>query len=179
MKGQVMHRRSRGLALVTVVAALTAAACGSSAKTGGSGPSGAATGSAGTRTAIKVGVLTDVTGLAASGEAHIEDGIKAGIEVAKKAGYDITYVVADSATSPTTVLAAAKKLVTQDHVQAVIGASALLFGAAPYLTQQGIPVVGFPQDGPEWLTSENMFSNVGMLDTTKVATTYGKFFKAQ
>ena len=96
---------------------------------------------------------------------------------AEKQGYKIKYVMADSQTNPTAVQAAAKKLVTQDHVDVVLAASALFFGAAPYLTATGVPVVGFAQDGPEWLTSKNMFPNSGKTDTTKVATTYGKLAK--
>ena len=178
-----MVRTTSKVIAASAVIAIAAAACGSSKtsppKTGtnSNAPSGATSSGGGGGKSLKIGVLTDVTGLAASGEAHITDGIKAGIAAAKDAGYDITYVVGDSATSPTSVLDAAKKLVTQDHVQVVIGSSAVLFGASTYLTQQNIPVVGFPQDGPEWLASKNMFSNVGLLDTTKVTTTGGQFFK--
>ena len=182
-----MVRTTSKVLAASAVIAMAAAACGSSSKGGGTttpstgattgAATGAASGSAGGKS-IKVGVITDVTGLAASGEAHIEDGLKAGVAAAKDAGYNITYVIGDSKTSPTDVLAAAKKLVTQDKVDVILGSSAVLFGATTYLTQQGIPVVGFPQDGPEWLKSPNMFSNVGLLDTTKVTTTFGKFFKS-
>ena len=122
-------------------------------------------------------MITDVSGPAASGEAHIEDGLKAGVYAAAQQGYKIKYVIADSQTNPAAVQAAARKLVTQDHADVVLGASAVFFGAAPYLTAQGVPVVGFAEDGPEWLTSKNMFSNGGKIDTSKVTTTYGLLAK--
>ena len=37
--------------------------------------------------------------------------------------------------------------------------------------------IAAPEDGPEWLTSKNMFPVYGYLDTTKVSTVYGQFFK--
>jgi len=183
-----MLRTTSKLIAASAVVALAAVACGSSKSAtpptgttssapGTSAASGSTSGGDCGGKAVKVGVITDVTGLAASGEAHIEDGLKAGVAAAKDQGCDISYVIGDSKTSPTDVLAAAKKLVTQDKVDVILGSSAVLFGAATYLSQQNIPVVGFPQDGPEWLKAPNMFSNVGLLDTTKVSTTFGKFFK--
>jgi ABC-type branched-subunit amino acid transport system substrate-binding protein len=68
-------------------------------------------------------------------------------------------------------------LVQQEHVTAVIAHSALFFAAAPYLTKQGIPVIGVAEDGPEWTTSQNMFAVYGALHTEKVTATGGKLFK--
>jgi branched-chain amino acid transport system substrate-binding protein len=135
----------------------------------------------GTSAPITVGVLTDVTGAAASEFGSAIKGVEAGIGVAATEGYHIKYVVADSQTSPTAVLAGAQQLVQQDHVLAVLGLSALTFEAAPFLTSNHIPVVGAAFDGPEWIkpTSTNMFSVIGNLDFTKVYTTEGKFLKSQ
>jgi hypothetical protein len=83
----------------------------------------------------------------------------------------VRYVVADTETSPGGALTAAKKLVQEDHMFAVVANSVLTFAAANFLTSQGIPVLGSAQDGPEWVTSRNMFSVFGRADTTKVATT--------
>jgi branched-chain amino acid transport system substrate-binding protein len=47
------------------------------------------------------------------------------------------------------------------------------------LTQQHIPVVGVAEDGPEWITSPNMFSVFGPLDLSKVASTTGEVFKKE
>jgi branched-chain amino acid transport system substrate-binding protein len=125
---------------------------------------------------ITIGVLTDLTGLAASTEASIPAGIKAGVGVAQAEGYNIKYVVADAATSPTGALTAAQKLVDEDHVFGVIALSALTFAAANFLTSHGVPVVGAAIDGPEWVTAKNMFSIDGTEDFTKAYDQAGKFF---
>jgi ABC-type branched-subunit amino acid transport system substrate-binding protein len=104
--------------------------------------------------------------------------VEAGIVRAAREGYHIKFVVGDSGTSPSTVLSAAKKLVEVNHVAAVLSVSAVLaFGAAQFLTQQGVPVVGAAEDGPEWLTSKNMFGVYGALDPTKVPAFEGQLFK--
>ncbi|MBL7487239.1 ABC transporter substrate-binding protein [Frankia sp. AgB1.9] len=161
------------LALVAAVL-IIATGCRSTASTGKA--NGGAT--SGTRT-YTIGVLTDSTGPAASGNKTSVDGVKAGTVLASRDGYTIKYVVGDTMTSPATALSAAQKLVTQDHVFAVIAYSALTFAASSYLTAHGVPVVGGAIDGPEWITSKNMFSVFGALHTTNVATTMGKFFKMQ
>jgi ABC-type branched-subunit amino acid transport system substrate-binding protein len=139
-------------------------------------PGSAAPGSKGTYT---VGLYTDQTGPAASGNKTSDKGVEAGIAWAATQGYTIKYVTADTASSPTGALSAAKKLVEQDHVDAVLSVSSLMLLASNYLTSQGVPVIGAAEDGPEWITSKNMFSVFGPTDTTKVATTFGDFFKAQ
>jgi ABC-type branched-subunit amino acid transport system substrate-binding protein len=118
-----------------------------------------------------------LTGLAASGNKTAGDGVKAGVLAAKAAGYDLTYVTADTTSSPAGALAAAQKLVQQDHVDVVIANSALTFAAAQFLGQKGIPVIGLPQDGPEWQTAKNMFPVTGAIHTDKVVTTFGQIFK--
>ncbi len=171
--------------VVTTTALLAVAACGSSSG-GGSSPSGGPTGSAGASggtggggKTITVGLLTDVTGPAASGNKTSVDGVKAGVVYASRNGYTVKYIVGDTATNPATTLSIAQKFVTRDHVDAVLSVSSLTFAAAPYLTARGVPVIGAGQDGPEWLTAKNMFSVFGALNTTKVAATQGEFFKAQ
>jgi branched-chain amino acid transport system substrate-binding protein len=122
-------------------------------------------------------VLTDVTGLAASGNKTSVQGVQAGVVLASRNGYTIKYVVGDTTTSPAGALSAAQKMVEQDHVLAVIAVSALAFGAANYLTSQGVPVLGIAEDGPEWITATNMFSVTGALHSNLVATTQGQFLK--
>lgn len=126
-----------------------------------------------------MGILTDVTGLASSGNKTSVQGVQAGTVLAKRNGYTIKYVVADTTTNPASVLPAAQKLVQQDHVFAVIAVSALTFSAAPFLTSQGVPVVGVAEDGTEWITSNNMFSAYGYTDPRLVTTTYGQYFKME
>jgi ABC-type branched-subunit amino acid transport system substrate-binding protein len=144
------------------VVALLAAACSSSSHTASNGGP-----------TYTVGILADITGAASSSTKTIVQGVQAGANRAKQEGYTIHYVVADTATNPSQVLSGAQRLVEEDHVFAVIAASALFYSAAPYLTAQGIPVVGWSVDGDEWLTSPNMFSPNGPSDPRKVATTWG------
>lgn len=106
-------------------------------------------------------------------------GAKAGAVIAGQQGYRLNFVQADSQTSPSAILTAAQKLVEQDHVNVVLVLSALAFGATGYLTQHGVPVVGVAEDGPEWITSPNMFSSFGFTDPTKVGTNFGQFMKSQ
>jgi branched-chain amino acid transport system substrate-binding protein len=174
---RISAKQSRRTAVVAAVVMVGAAACSSSGpSTSSTGPSGAT--DTGGKT-VTVGLLTDQTGPAASASRTSVDGVKAGTYYAARHGYTIKYVVGDTATNPTQTLSVVQKMVSQDHVQAVLSVSAVTLLAANYLTARGIPVIGVPQDGPEWLTAKNMFSVFGALDTTKVADTFGKMLKKQ
>ncbi|MBL7489459.1 ABC transporter substrate-binding protein [Frankia sp. AgB1.9] len=171
-----MKRKSKitvaaGLCAATV---FLAAGCGSSSGSGAAGASGTTQPG---KTKITVGVITDITGPAAASNKSVVDGVKAGTYYASRNGYTIKYIVGDTATSPATALAVAQRMVTQDHVFAVLANSSLMFAAAPYLTQHNVPVIGAAEDGPEWIAAKNMFSIWGPLQTTKVSSTYGKFLK--
>ena len=168
-----MVRARKRLLVAGAALALTAAACGSSTKSGGSN------GAAVSGHTYTIGVLTDLTGPAASGNLTVVQGIKAGQVFATREGYNIKYVVADTQTSPTGALSGAQKLVEQDHVFAVIAHSALAFTATSYLTAHNVPVIGVAEDGTEWQTSKNMFSVYGAVHTEAVSTTDGDFFKME
>jgi ABC-type branched-subunit amino acid transport system substrate-binding protein len=155
------------LAAVAVVALV--AACSSSSKSSSSG---------GGKT-YTVGILTDYTGPGSSSNKTSVQGVQAGGVLAKRNGYTVNYVIGDTGTSPSQALSAAQNLVQQHHVFAIIAVSALTFSAAPFLTAEHIPVLGVAEDGPEWMHSANMFSAYGPVDTTKVATTFGKYFKME
>ncbi|MBL7488350.1 ABC transporter substrate-binding protein [Frankia sp. AgB1.9] len=169
----IRKRRTMLGVAATASALLLAAGCGSSSSGGGNA---SASGKPANKT-ITIGVLTDVTGPASSGNKTFVDGVKAGVVYAARNGYNIKIEIADTATNPTTALAAAQKLVTQDHVSAVFGQSAIFFTASNYLTAHNVPVIGMSEDGPEWITAKNMFSVAGPLQQTKVAETTGKLFK--
>ena len=165
-------RRRSGtcLAVAAVAVATVAAGCGSSKPSAGGG---------GSKGAITIGIITDETGPAAPGNRTCPEGVHAGAVEAAKSGYTIKYVVGDSQTSLTGVLNAAKRMVQQDHVLAVISCSGLAFGATDYLHSVSMPVVGEAEDGPEWRTLDNMFSITGALDFNAVSDGLGKFFKMQ
>ena len=166
------HKTSRLLATFAVVATVV-----SGVTIGLRGPKAGASGS-GVKT-ITVGVLTDATGAGASGNASSVIGVKAGVYLAKRDGYDLKYFVGDTATSPTTALSAGQSLVEQHHVLAVIAVSALTFSAAPFFQTQGTPVIGADQDAGEWLTDKNMFTVFGAGHTNLVSTTFGAYMKSQ
>jgi ABC-type branched-subunit amino acid transport system substrate-binding protein len=163
-------KASHSTATTAAASATTAAAAAPASSPSSSVPN---------RGTYTIGILTDVTGLAASGNKTSVQGAQAGGVLASRDGYTLKFVVGDTTSSPNGALAAAQKMVEQDHVFAVIMISALGFGAAPYLTAQGIPVVGFAEDGPEWTTAANMFSITGALHTNLAATTLGQFFKME
>jgi branched-chain amino acid transport system substrate-binding protein len=180
-------RARKGLPLVVVAAVALSGACSSSGKGGTTSPpstapaSGSASSQPATKTAdahqYTLGLLTDLSGLAASAEKTTPLGVKAGVGLANANGYHIEYVVADAQSTPTGALSAAHKLVEQDHVTAVIAISGLTFAASSYLTAKGVPVIGAATDGPEWITSRNMFSVFGFQDFHTVQSTTGDFMK--
>jgi len=179
------QRKTKLLAAgLTCVVLLIFAGCSSNSSTATTSTTAATTGSTasgGSGKTFTIGLLTDASGPGASESATSALGVKAGIGVAATMGYKITSVEADTATSTTGALSGAQQLVEQDHVFGVIAASALFFSAAPYLTSNGIPVVGGAYDSSEWLSpkSYNMFSVIGNQDFTKVYTTTGVFLKSQ
>jgi branched-chain amino acid transport system substrate-binding protein len=160
---------------------LTAAACsgssGSSSNTPNSSGSAAASGPGGSQKTYVIGLLGDFTGVASATSKSMVSAVKAGIGLAAQDGYKIKYVTADTQSTPTGALTGAQKLVTQDHVFAVIAISDLTFGAVPFLAAKGVPVIGAAVDGAEWAKQRNMFSTFGFPDYTKVPTTPGAFFK--
>jgi ABC-type branched-subunit amino acid transport system substrate-binding protein len=169
------------LVAIAIVVVLAGAGCSSSKKSSSSSTTapGSPSSAPPSRETINIGVLTDLTGAASSGNKLSIDGVKAGVAWAKDQGYTIHYVVADTASTPAGALSAAQKLVQQDNVTAVVAVSALAFAAAPYLNQVHMPVIGIAEDGPEWATLTNMFSVGGVILTNLVTTTYGTFFKME
>ncbi|MET9088838.1 ABC transporter substrate-binding protein [Streptomyces sp. NPDC004237] len=171
-----MSKRSRVIGLTATAMALTVALSGCNSSTAGSADGDGT---------IKLGVLTDLTGPAASAFKSTEQGIKAYVEAANQAGgiagHKIQYVVRDTASTPTGALTAAQKLVQNDHVFAVVEVSSNFYGAEPYLLKQGVPVVGGGFDGPEWTDSKNtnLFSVIGTFDLDGVSTTVGDYMKSR
>jgi ABC-type branched-subunit amino acid transport system substrate-binding protein len=165
------HRISRLMAAAAVAATVAGSVT--------IGVSGATAGASGSLTPVTIGVLTDVTGPGSSGNATTVQGVEAGVQLAKRDGYDLKYVVGDTATSPSTALTAAQSLVDQHHVAAVVAVSAVAFGGAPFLKQTDTPVVGAAEDASEWQTDDNMFSVYGIAKTTLVNTDSGEYFKSQ
>jgi branched-chain amino acid transport system substrate-binding protein len=187
--------RPRTLAVIVAATAfaVTMTACSSSNKadsspstnagsTGGaSSSSSSSSGAAGTP--IKIGVLTDSTGVASSGFTTTEKGIKAYVDSVNADGgvngQKITYVMGDTASTPAGALTAAQKLVQSDKVFAIVEVSSDFFGAEPYLLKQGVPVIGGAFDGPEWTvqSNTNLFSSIGVTDFNTVSSVNGEYMK--
>jgi branched-chain amino acid transport system substrate-binding protein len=175
LEGGAIMRRKAGVLLALGASMCLFAAC----STSGSATSQSTGTNSSSRGTYTIGILTDVTGPGASADASSVQGVEAGIAAARQQGYHFNYVVGDTQTTPTGALTAAQKMVEEDHVLAVVAIAGITFAAAPYLTSQGVPVVGSPQDGTEWLPSKNMFPVFGWNDPTKVATTFGNFLKME
>jgi branched-chain amino acid transport system substrate-binding protein len=75
-------------------------------------------------------------------------------------GHQVKIIVEDDSSNPTTAENEIKTLVQQDHVQAIVGDGSLVdTGWAPYVQQQGIPVIGgSPVDAPMY-TNPDFFPN--------------------
>ena len=122
---------------------------------------------AGTATAskspIKIGFVTSLTGNASSTFSNSATGAKAYFDaVNKQGGYNghpIELVTEDD-TSSTTGAASATKLLISQGVFAIISDSSYFFGGNKSAQQAGIPVIGSGFDGPEWgqQPNTNMFS---------------------
>lgn len=169
-----MNKSKKVFLVVMIAMGLMAAACSSS-----SGSNGNSGGTGGGGKTITIGLLTDLTGPAASSNKTSVQGVEAGVHYAKDHGYNIKYVTVDSQTSATGVVSAAQQLVEQDHVLAVVAVSSLTFLASKFLSQNHVPVVGAAEDASEWVSATNMFPATGRLDVSKVATTAGKFFEME
>jgi branched-chain amino acid transport system substrate-binding protein len=137
-----------------------------------------------TATTVKVGILGDLTGPAASTFQDAPQAIEARFKQINAAGgvngRKITWTVADTTSSPSGAETAAKDLVQTQGAFLVAPDSALLFGGAPYLNQAGVPVLGYPVDGPEWYEqpNTNMFAFSGNDSPSIPGYTDGGFWKS-
>jgi len=137
-----------------------------------------------TATTIKIGVLSDLTGIAASTFETTPAAIEAAFKQINKAGgingRKIIWSVADTQSSPTGAATAVKDLVETQHVFAIAEVSALFFAGAPFLNQAGVPVTGSSLDGPEWYKqpNTNLFNVSGNASPSEPAYTDGGFWKS-
>jgi len=161
--------------------ALFAAGCSSSSKSStgttptsgstGAAPTGASSvgGAAATKSPIKIGFITSLTGAASSTFSTSAVGAKAYFNsVNEKGGYDghPIQLVTEDDTSSAAGAASATKLLISQNVFAIISDSSYFFGGYRFAQQAGIPVVGSGFDGPEWgqKPNTNMFSFSGGMD---------------
>ncbi|MGX1809143.1 ABC transporter substrate-binding protein [Nocardia sp. NPDC055321] len=155
-KRVALRGRSSVIALLCA-AVMVAAACGSDRDGGGgTGP-------------LKIGLLTALSGPAASAYTGAVPGAQARFRAYEAAGgacasRGFEVVPVDDQSTAQGALTGAQKLIQQDGVYALITASPLFYGASRWVTTQGkdTPVLGGAFDGaPEWLRAPetNLFAS--------------------
>jgi branched-chain amino acid transport system substrate-binding protein len=175
----------KAVAVAAIATLATVAAACSSSSSGGNSPSGGSTSSPSSGGEIKIGVITSLTGSAASGFTGTEAGVKAAIGAANATGgingHKITYEMLDDQSSAAGAAAAVRKAIQQDHDFAILSVSSDFFGAYKIASQAHEPVVGAGFDGgPEWndiQSNPTMFDVFGGVDYAKVANTTGVALK--
>jgi branched-chain amino acid transport system substrate-binding protein len=159
----------RWIAGFTLACVVTLSACSSSGNTsGGSGNPGSSSNGAGSNsTTVTLGLLTSLTGPLASefGQPTVA-ATQARIDLANATsevpGVKLKLVVQDDQSSPAGALAATQVLVSQDHVFAIVDASALFAAAYKYTVQNNVPVLGWA-DSTEFSDpgNRNLFAYFG------------------
>lgn len=134
---------------------------------------------------ITLGLITSLTGPAASGYSEVVPSAEARIDQQNaEGGVDgrkIKLIVEDDATNPSNNQTAASALLSKG-VFGVMEDSAVAFGGYKVLQQAGVPVTGSGVDGPEWFEqpNTNMFSISGPMDPKDPQTdAYALFAKAR
>jgi branched-chain amino acid transport system substrate-binding protein len=153
----------RWIAGFTLACVLALSACSSSGNTSGSSGAAAASGSK----TITLGLLTSLTGPLSSefGQPTVA-AAQARVDLANHTnevpGVTLKLVVQDDQSTPAGALAATQVLVNQDHVFALIDASALFAAAYKYTVQNNVPVLGWA-DSTEFSdpANRNLFAYFG------------------
>ena len=136
--------------------------------------------------ALKVGVLTSLSGSASAGFAGAEAGVKARFaayteDKGKCSSRTVQVTTADDQSNAQGALTSTQKLIQQDKVDALIEISAFFYGAAPFATSTGkdIPIIGGGFDGAkQWNdTKNNLFPSSPVPQYDKTYSTIGDYFK--
>jgi ABC-type branched-subunit amino acid transport system substrate-binding protein len=179
-----MRKGTTTVLALAVAGCLTVTACSSSSRNAG-GPAVTKNQTQAAGTPIKLGVLTSVTGVAASSFTTVEKGVKARLAVENANGgvngHQLQYVMADDQSTGPGAVAAAQKLIQQDRVYGILENSAFFSAAAATTTKAGVPVTGVSFDaGPEWTdkSATNIFDAYGYGSFPVAMTTFGNYFKS-
>lgn len=140
-------------------------------------------GASASRAPITLAYITSETGEASSLYAGSQAGFLARIALQNAEGgvngHKLVPLVIDDQSSPSTIVTAVEE--ADSRAFAIVSGSALMFLAAKYPNQQGVPVTGEYTDGPEWGEKPytNMFSSDhGSVDPKyPVNTLIGSFLK--
>jgi branched-chain amino acid transport system substrate-binding protein len=179
-------RRAKLRAGVTVLASvLVLAACSSSG--GGSTASSAGAASTGKfpNGTLTVGLMTSLTGVSAPTYSDAEAGVQMAFNTINAAGgvngQQLKFVSADDQSTAAGALAAAQKLVLQDHVSIVLVFDNVSEGAVGFLEQNNIPTLGAANGEVDWLNGQHpqFFDVQGNKDPDAVAPGFGLYAKSQ
>lgn len=147
-------------------ALLLLSACGSSDSDnpGSTAPSGPEL----TGDPIVVGTICGCTGPQAASLALVKDAADAWAKSVNDSGgingHPVKMIVKDSASNPATALQAAKELVEQDKVIAIVGPVDLVEESwAEYVESKGVPVVGGLSVNPPMSTNPDFFASGGAI----------------
>jgi branched-chain amino acid transport system substrate-binding protein len=134
---------------------------------------------------ITIAYITSLTGVASAQYAGSQKAFDARIDLQNAEGgvdgHKLVPLVLDDETSPTQIASAVQE--ADSKAFSIVSNSPLFFLAAKYPQEQGIPVTGSYDDGPEWGTQPytNMFAaDAGSVDPKyPVSTLYGNFLKTK
>jgi branched-chain amino acid transport system substrate-binding protein len=181
-------KATRWTAVLAVAALAAFAGCGSDS--GG----GASSGSAPKGEPIRIGTIGSYSGAQSAALAKVKDAADAWVKSVNDKGgingHPVELTIEDDAGNPAQALKAAKKLVEQDKVIAIVGQMSLVDSAfAKYVDQKGIPVVGGSPQQATYFTDPNFFpaggntpaSYVGSVELAKQAgqSTFGTLYCAE
>jgi len=132
-----------------------------------------ATGASATGSPITLAYVTSLTGPAASEDAGSQAGFLARIDEQNAMGgvdgHKLVPLVIDDQTSPSVITTAVQDAISKGAF-GIVSQSALFFLADKYPEEQGVPVTGSYDDGPEW--GEQPFTNMFASDHGSVDPKY-------
>ena len=129
--------------------------------------------------------MTPLTGVSAPTYSDAEAGVQMAFNTINAAGgvngQQLKFVAADDQSTPAGALAAAQKLVLQDHVSIVLAITNVSVGAVGLLEQNNIPTLGPANGETDWLDGQHaqFFDVQGSEDPSAVAPGFGLYAKSQ
>lgn len=134
------------IAIALLVCIIFVAACDGGV-TGDSGVTGNVMGNG----KIKIGVLTPLTGDAASWGVGSKNGVPMAVAELREEGYDVELVIEDTTCDAVTGVTAARKLIYQDKVDMIVGGicSAVTLAVAPIAEQEHILMISPASTSPD------------------------------
>jgi len=176
--GMHVFRKTRVWVAGAAAACFGLAACGSSGS-GTGGNSGSGGGKQASKSEIAIGTIGSYTNPGSTigpSRSVIENWVSDVNAGGGLDGHKVKLVVKDDGLSPATALTAAKDLITQSHVVAIVSEISLLDSVwAPYAASAGVPVIGGQPFGNPMATNKDFFPS----GTNSIARTWGELNEAK